>query len=204
MANEQVKQAQRQLRKIGWPLTVDGQMGPNTREAIRDFQRGFAFWKLPLRQTGKLTTRTRKALAFSVERGGACSKHFKFHEFKSKGNGWIRANRHHVKSMEKYRAKAGPTFLVSAYRDPAHNVRVGGATFSQHTDIEVGGKKYLGGNACDVPVVLTFNQVLALKRFSGIGISRSRGKVVHVDSRHAGGYNATGGSPSNPTTWFYP
>lgn len=178
-------------------------MGPKTREAIKDFQRGFAFWPVASNINGHLNRRTRARILYSRARGNKVSPHFRWSEFQSKGNGWIRANRGFVKALEKYRRKAGPTYLLSTYRDPAHNKIVGGAEKSQHTDIDYNGVLFKGGNAADFAVKrITFEQVKALGVFSGIGVSAD-GLVRHVDCRHLGA-NLTGGSPTNPTRWNYP
>src|SRR5688500_13996090 len=65
---------------------------------------------------------------------------FRFTEFASKGNGWIRVHRELVRGLEEYRELVdGPVVVVSGYRDKAHNTKVGGAPSSQH----------LYGNAVD-------------------------------------------------------
>jgi peptidoglycan hydrolase-like protein with peptidoglycan-binding domain len=191
------KRAQRILIKCGWPLKADGKLGPVTRSAIKDFQMGWAFGK-KIRSSGKLNPRTVAALKKAEKRGGACSKHFFYREWKSKGNGWIRVNRVLVRGLETYRARFGATAIISGYRDWNYHVelyhRMGQAptTQSQHLD----------GDAADIPGTATLGQVKTLQVFSGIGI-RS-GKVVHVDVRHAGnGPNTTGGTPTNPTVWNY-
>jgi hypothetical protein len=50
---------------------------------------------------------------------------------------------------------------------------------------------------------LKADRVKQMRRFSGIGIQRATGLVRHVDVRHAGANNTTGGTPANPTIWFY-
>ena len=98
-----------------------------------------------------------------------------------------------VWGLDRFRERAGvPVSPVSGYRDPARNRQVGGASSSQH----------LHGNACDVPQVLSTDDVRALRAFSGIGIVRATGRVAHVDVRHVGP-NTTGGSLERPTVWFY-
>ena len=185
-----VKDIQEILKKLGWPLKVDGEMGKETFSGIKDFQRGFAWWDLLI--DGNAGIKTKEALRYAVENEGCCSLHFKFTEFRSKGNGWIKVHRSLIRGLEEVRDKVGPLTILSGYRDPAHNARVGGATSSQH----------LHGNACDPVKDLPLDVVKGVRRFSGIGIRRADNKVRHVDVRHEGP-NTTGGTPQNPTIWFY-
>src|SRR4051794_41762425 len=65
-----VRRAQQLLRRIGWPLEVDGVAGPQTRRAIKDFQRGW-FGRRRFRVAhGYLSRYTQKALEFSASNGG--------------------------------------------------------------------------------------------------------------------------------------
>lgn len=189
-----VREAQQQLRKIGWPVTVDGVKGPQTTQAIRDFQRGWA-GPMKMAQHGKLGIHTRRALKWSSEHGGLTSKggHFKYGEFKSPGNGWIKVARALVRGLEKYRRVAGPT-AVWGYRDPVHNAKTpGAAKDSQH----------IYGNAADLKKPkLSVAKVRSLGVFSGIGYQDDTGLVRHVDVRHVGP-NTTNGTTKNPTVWRY-
>jgi GH25 family lysozyme M1 (1,4-beta-N-acetylmuramidase) len=186
-----VKDVQRALRAIGWPIADDGDLGDATTEAIADFQRGYAL--MPLRVSGRPGPKTNAALRECVANGGRCSEHFAFAEFRSKGNGWIKVDRALLLGLERYRkAVGGPVEIVSAYRDPEHNEAVGGAPSSQH----------LFGNAADVPFALHRVQVRALRVFSGIGYQEGSDLVRHVDVRHRGP-NTTGGTLANPTEWVY-
>jgi peptidoglycan hydrolase-like protein with peptidoglycan-binding domain len=187
-----VREYQQSLRDLGWPLVPDGEAGPRTFEATRDFQRGFAFWDLVI--DGRVGPKTREALRQSLDHGGRCGPRFTFKEFKSKGNGWIKVARELVRGLEAYRDLIDrPVSLRSGYRDPAYNARVGGAPASQH----------LYGNAVDLAQhVVSLSQVRGLARFSGIGLIRANGKVLHLDVREVGP-NTTGGTPRNPTVWYY-
>lgn len=192
------REAQMILKDIGWPLKVDGKLGPVTRSAIKDFQMGFAFWKRGLKANGKLGPRTVVALKFSHKRDGRCSPHFFYREWKSKGDGWIRVNRVLVKGLEKYRAKFGATSIVSGYRDWNYHL----ALYKRLNQTPTTQSQHLDGDAADIPPKAYLNQVKALKVFSGLGVRN--GFVVHVDVRHAGnGANTTGGTPDNPTVWTY-
>ena len=180
---------QQALPEIGWPLRVDGVLGPQTTKAIRDFQRGYAFEDLPA--TGRAGPKTQAALRACVANGGRCSAHFRFREFRSKGDGWIALDRALVHGLERYRRLLDrPVRIVSGYRDPAHNAAVGGASDSQH----------LFGNAADIPPALSLDRVRALRAFSGIGFDAATGLVRHVDVRHRGP-NTTGGTVANPTVF---
>lgn len=186
-----IKEVQQALKEIGWPIAVDGEMDDQTHNAIKDFQRGFAWWDLLI--DGHVGHKTEKALKYCLKNDGLASEHFRFAEWKSKGNGWIRIRRELVRGLEEYRdAVGGPVSVVSGYRDPAHNTKVGGAANSQH----------LYGNAADVSGILTSTAVKSLRQFSGIGIRRADSRVLHVDVRHLGP-NTTNGSPAAPTIWFY-
>lgn len=54
-------------------------------------------------------------------------------ELASKGDGSVRLNIHALNALQKLRQRLGkPLIIFSAYRDPLHNRRVGGALRSQH------------------------------------------------------------------------
>jgi GH24 family phage-related lysozyme (muramidase) len=186
------REVQDALKKIGWPIRADGAWGRETFAAVKDFQRGFAFWNLLV--DGAVGTKTQEALRKSLELGGRCSPNFVFREFKSKGNGWIKVSRDLVVGLEEYRELVGaPVEVISGYRDPQRNASIPGASKnSQH----------LYGNAADIEPVRAVADVKRLKRFSGIGYQASSGLVRHVDVRHVGP-NTTGNSLADPATWIY-
>ena len=184
-----VRTVQRYLREVGWPLEIDGVAGPKTRDAISQFQRGYRFTRL--RRTGRCPrgSRTYYRLRRCARRGparrgygGRCSPHFRFKEFASKGNGWIKVDRKLVIFLERYRKRVGHGVTpVSPYRDPAHNRRVGGAACSWHTDA----CGHEGGQASDLVPELTPAVVRWIDRegyIGGIGYQRSSGLVRHVDT----------------------
>lgn len=174
------REVQQRLRDYGWPIAVDGIAGPQTKAAVTDFQRGFGFWNLAV--DGIPGPQTAKALRHSK---GQATEHFAFREFASKGNGWIRLHRDLARGLERYRVLVGgPVYIISGYRDPDHNRRVGGASRSQH----------LHGSAGDIPARVPWKRVRDLHVFSGIGIS-SNGNARHVDVRP--------GSRTSPTIWRY-
>lgn len=197
MRPEKVKEIQRGLRFCGWPLAVDGNLGPKTREAVRDFKMGYAWRQVGLiRRSSQPGWAFRRALKRSLAKGGKASNNFSYREFRSKGNGWIKVHFKLIRALEKARRAFGPISILSGYRDPAHNARVGGATASQH--------KY--ATAID-PIFHRrrphWREVARLRVFSGIGFDGATGLVRHMDVRHVGGKNTTGGSPSRPTIWEY-
>lgn len=194
MKAETVREVQRDLRAIGWPIWPDGKLGPRTREAVGDFKRGYAFYSPMLRRGSTPGPATRRAIRRCRTAGGLCSPHFHFRDFASKGDGWIRTHRDLVRGLERLRRIVGPIGVRSGYRDPRHNASVGGKTQSQH----------LFGNAID-PIFRREVSVAEARRvgaFSGIGYNGGTGGVRHLDVRHVGP-NTTGGSPRNPTTWIY-
>jgi hypothetical protein len=180
-------EVQRLLKQIGWPIKVDGVRATKTVQAIKDFQRGFLGDPAvrPLLQDGLVGPKTEEALRQCAGNDGRCSKHFKFKEFASSKTGDIRTHRELVIGLEALRAHAGhPIGILSGFRDFDL-----GASFSQH--------KF--GNAIDPQQTLPhFNEVAALKVFSGIGHFAQNGLVRHVDVRHVGP-NLTGGTKSRPT-----
>lgn len=190
---------QRLLSRIAWALKADGELGAATALAIRKFQQGYAGpWALkrPLPINGRLTRRTRLAIRWSAGHDGRVSEHFRFAEFRSKGNGDVIVLRALIQALERLRAIIGRSIpIVSGYRDPYYNDNViHGAAFSQH--------KY--GAASDVPESMGITIPQATKAgFSGIGYDEDDNFVEHVDVRHAGPNNTTGATPGHPTTWRY-
>lgn len=188
LTKSQTKKVQSDLRKIGWPLAVDGAYGPITKRTVRRFQQGWTFKKLVA--DGIAGPNTRGAIKSCLSKSGRASPHFKFSEFKSKGNGDIWVKRKLLSGLEALRkAKGGkPLYIISGYRDPAHNKRVGGAPNSQH----------MKGTAADFSSSYgaSFSFVKGLRKFSGIGRYACNNLVTHVDVR-------TGSSTSSPAAWTY-
>lgn len=182
---------QRILNAHGFPCgAVDGDIGPRTRQAVARFQ--FAWhgldglgWLAVDRVPGPATQAC-------LERLPHLSAHFTVWELRSKGDHTCYVRRELVDGLERYREIVGPFRPMSAYRDPAHNRRVGGAQFSMHVE----------GLGADVPLAATVVDVRALGMFSGIG---RKGELVrHVDMRHLSSQNRTPhASPANPAQWRY-
>lgn len=180
---------QRNLRLLGWPIKVDGVLGEQTLEAVRDFQRGWAFSSLVA--SGNAGPRTHAALRASIRRGGRCSQHFTFRTFRCPGSGWIKLDRALVRGLEAYRAAAGgPVTILSGHRDADCNDAHDGLPGSQH----------LHGVAADVEPALGVEQVIALHAFSGIGYDAETGLVRHLDVRHCGP-DPGGATVARPVVW---
>ena len=193
--SDRVRNVQRWLKEIGWPIEVDGVRGPQTRRAIERFQLGYCGPGAPLEVDGQLDDQTVRAIEWSAAKGGKCSEHFRYREFASKGNGDIVVHRALVRVLERLRDEVGrPVQIVSGYRDPFHNQRIGGAQFSQH----------LYGTAADVPESLRLSVGRAMNAgATGIGFDEDNGWVEHIDVRHVGPNNTTGAKVGSPTTWAY-
>lgn len=198
-----VTQVQAGLVRLGWKLRVDGDLGPTTRRAVANFQRGWALGT-PLTVDGRPGRLTQDALAASLRRltlrRPTASAHFSFSEFRCSCGGTlpgcqvVRVHRGLLRGLEAYRAQAGRAVaVVSGYRCEARNRQVGGASASQHVH----------GCAADVHTLLAWRTVARLRRFSGIGKVGATGKVRHIDVRHLSGANRTNGTPDNPTLWNY-
>ena len=99
-------------------------------------------------------------------------KHFKPEEIASKGDGSILVDEQALDRLEKLRVAIGrPLVILSAYRDPLHNARVGGAPLSQH--------KF--GRAFDIKLTMDQDMLVRLAKevgFNGIGKYKT---FVHVD-----------------------
>lgn len=158
---------------LGPKLQIDGIIGEHTRNAVQ------LSWDL--HQDGKPDL----------------SPHFSVHEFTCKCGGQYRkcyttlVYRKLLESLERlrthYYSKTG-LLIISGYRCPIYNTKVGGAPQSYHTQ----------GMAADIPGIATYPELKALNAFAGFGINHSH-KVVHVDRRDL----TNMGSIQHPTTWYY-
>ena len=177
---------QAMLRNIGFPIFADGQVGPNTRQAVRWFQEAWTFENLAI--DAQVGPKTFAALRRCVDEGGRISPNFRMREMKSEGNGWPRMHRDVTRGLERVRAiKGRPLRLVSAYRDPEHNASIpGAAPNSQH----------IQGRAADISVRygLFVSEAVSVRAFTGIGRQPGSQLVKHLDVR-------TSASVSNPVVF---
>lgn len=187
LSSSETRTVQSNLKKIGWPISVDGKYGPATTRTVQRFQQGWTYKTLSA--DGLAGALTRPEIEECVRIGGRASAHFKFSEFKSKGNGDIWVRRELLVGLESLRSAKGgkPLSIISGYRDPAHNKRVGGADSSQH----------LYGRAADISQSYgaSYSFVKSLKHFGGLGVKKCNNIVTHVDVRP--------GSRTSPTKWYY-
>lgn len=190
-------------RNMAGALASLGWVGVPAKAALVEFQRGYALGPA-LVVDGRNGPKTREALRASLRQHTAgrptASASFSFAEFACRCAGRepgclrVRVHRALLLDLEQYRrAVGGPVRIVSGYRCPRRNRQVGGASNSQH----------LYGAAADVDYRLAYRAVARLRAFSGIGKSKSSGKVRHVDVRHVAGHNTTAGTPDRPTMWDY-
>jgi uncharacterized protein YcbK (DUF882 family) len=106
---------------------------------------------------------------------GDLSPHFSRWEFDSRDGARATPHPTLIAALERLRAIVGrPLAIVSGYRSPAHNKRVGGAPKSQH----------LVNRAADIPSGYATVEQAARAGFTGIG---SAGPwAIHVDVRTTG------------------
>ncbi len=168
---------------------IDGDLGPQTKQAVRRFQEAFSIGP-HLTVDGIPGLKTQAA----IKNLPHLSENFVVNELRSHGNGDCYVRRELLDGLEYLREFLNmPIHIISAYRDPAHNQRVGGASKSMH----------VYGLAADIPGLCSYRRVIDLQIFSGIG--RRNGAISHVDMRHhAGGNNLTPhATPVSPTVWAY-
>ena len=170
-----VKKLQNGLVKIGWPLAVDGSLGPLSSQAIVDFQTGYDLANLPI--DGNPDPLTRLAVDSCAANDGFASEHFRFAEFRTAGdvglcptNRVIRVERKLLQALECYRSHIGrPVRVAEGYRSVSYNDRIGGRFDSEH----------VRGLAVHVEdPVLDADEVASLDAFSSIG--HRQGLAVHL------------------------
>jgi hypothetical protein len=187
-----IETVQRQLNACGFTVTVDGNLGRQTREALRFFQIGWCGEHGLERANGELTPETREALAWAAGHGGRLgpkAKNFHYQEFRLDNTGDPRVRRRVGLAAQVYRDKFGPTTILSSARSVEHNHAIGGATHSRHLFPE-------HWDAIDPsPQVHSVSDVRALSVWTGIGHHAAAPQSVdHVDLR-------PGFSPSNPSVF---
>lgn len=198
MTKHEVAQAQKFAADIGIEgLKINGINGWYTRRFVRTFQSAFCLnsYRLhPLKPDGVPGPLTIEAMKLCAENDYRLSPFFRISEFMTKGSrtvSWsnevVKIDRELVLALEILRAGVGfPIHILSAYRDPAHNKKVGGAARSQH----------LYGKAVDLNrprMVRNITEVEARAAgFNAVGMmSRSNPDVIHMDVR------------ATPARWYY-
>lgn len=137
-------------------------------DGVAGFQLSFAWYDIGV--DGGAGPQTARAVQVVVDNGGKLSPNFHMDEFRSKGNGRLRIHRDVIRLAERIRERKGPWSPVSAYRDEAHNQRVGGAPSSKH----------VLGEALDVPEGLGLS-IQEARDLGAEGVGDSGGVVLHVD-----------------------
>jgi zinc D-Ala-D-Ala carboxypeptidase len=209
MSDVMVRSIQQRLNRMGFgPIAEDGLNGPSTRLAVARFQTAYNAGNR-LAVDGQYGPFTLAALDF-VDSSGKISANFSLNEVRSKGDRTAWIHRDILSALETLRSRVGrPLSLVSAWRDVAHNRRVGGArtsvpTYGSAPELEAikgrfpAGSHLLAGKAADFNRgYITLEDLKAMRLFTGIGWRRFDGKdwVTHVDVRP--------GNPANPTVWQY-
>lgn len=104
---------------------------------------------------------------------GDLRRNFSTHEFRCKHCGALRGPTEALLDvLQRLRDRVGrPLIIVSGYRCPTHNTRVGGATRSRH----------LAGDAADIPPAYVTEA--GARAAGAVGIGVRDGWVVHIDTR---------------------
>jgi hypothetical protein len=187
-----IQTIQRQLNACGFTVTVNGNLGPETREALRFFQIGWCGDHGLGGADGELTPETRQALAWAASHHGGLgpkAKNFHYQEFRLDNTGDPRVRRAVGLAAQAYRDKFGKTTILSSARSIEHNQAVGGATDSRH----LFPKHY---DAIDPwPQVHSVAEVREIGVSTGIGHHAAAPQSVdHIDLR-------PGFSPSSPSVF---
>lgn len=207
---------QQRLTRIGMdPGVADGIDGPATRTAVARFQLACALPGHNLVVDAVAGPRTWTALEAASD-SGRLSPNFLVSELRTRtrsggpkdGTCWV--HRDLLSRLEAMRAHVGkPLGVISGWRDPAHNARVGGAKSSQHTFGVAQELKAISsrlsrnaqlivGKAADLNRgYISLEECQSLGLFGGLGYREVGGVkwVTHVDVRSV--------DPRRPTTWRY-
>lgn len=189
-----ITRTQEYAQDCGIDLPITGVLDAHTSRFCATFQGAFIlgpYLHRPLKADGWPGTYTSAAIDFSRANGLRIANDFKLAEFLTNGsrtvtteNPVVLLERNLMILVQSIRDYTGIAFSpTSAYRDPAYNAQINGATRSQH----------MLGRAIDFSpelLRLTEQQVRALGA-QGVGIMANTGHVLHVDVR---GYAAS---------WFY-
>jgi len=187
-----IKTVQRQLNACGFTVAVDGDLGSQTREALRFFQIGWCGEHGLGDADGELTPKTREALAWAARHGGGLgpmAKNFHYQEFRLDNHRDPRVRRRVGLAAQAYRDKFGPTTILSSARSVEHNQAIGGASDSRHLFPT-------HWDAIDpAPQVHSVSDVGVLNAWTGIGHHAAAPQSVdHLDLR-------PGFTSSNPSVF---
>lgn len=196
VSEDRVARAQTFANRIGVRLVVDGKNGWRTQRFVKTFQDAFQLNGTTLVVDGLPGGKTEQAMNRCEAAGYLLAPNFRCQEFLTKGarvvdsqNYVWRVSREHVAALQRLRDLIKrPLYLISTYRDPAHNRAVGGATNSQH----------LYGLASDIDRPRTSRPITEAEArscgFRGVGMAaaaRPGLDVIHVDVR------------STDARWYY-
>jgi len=193
--SDDVATLQALARQIGIRgIRQDGVKDFYTRRFCRMFQGSFmlqGYAVAPLKVDGDPGPKTATAVRLCISNNLKCSEHFSYREFLTPGSKWVsrrnevcKTTRRFLMPSERLRANLSakhgrdvPVHWVSAYRDPAYNAALPGAsTTSFHMKGEAGDPNYR--------LMPTFTEAEARAAgFSGVGVNELDDTVGHVDPR---------------------
>lgn len=158
------------------PQQMPTQQGPDFPEYQGPFQGRVQSPNIHMPQSQNISHLDSQIKAMDyITSPGQITKNFQAEEFASKGDGSIKVSPELVHRLQQLRDYLGvPIRVISGYRDPAHNKRVGGAPSSRH----------MSGEAADIVadgVSLAELAEAAKKFFGDGGIGSSYSSHVHVD-----------------------
>jgi peptidoglycan hydrolase-like protein with peptidoglycan-binding domain len=163
------RDVQAALNDHGFPCSVDGVEGPQTKLQINRFQQAYCGPGGWLDVDGVAGPQTIAALQWTVDNNALVS-FFSIQEVAC-NCGCAYVKRELLSELFKLRQAIGPVSIACAYRCEKHNAEVGGASNSTHPQ----------GLGAD-PTNVTKAQVKAHTNFTGIG-SPDGVRATHVDAR---------------------
>ena len=114
---------------------------------------------------------------------GWTAEYFEPWEFASKGNGKLHVSRDMIAALDRVRAAVGhPIQILSAFRDPDHNARVGGAKASRHTVGDAVDINLAGLNEVERHALMWH---LLAEGFTSFGSYARSPNMLHADMRSA-------------------
>ena len=174
---------------VDWVLMLDGggstqlsQEGSEYIYSSRRVQNYLCFWRRDIEPRGAKPMGIH-CQSYSVKKQGKLylSKHFQVKEFACKdGNDTVWVAEELLDVLESIRAQAGgkPMTVLSGYRTPSYNTKVGGAEYSQHV---YGTAADICVKGVDVNTLAKYARI-AMPERGGVGLYVKQG-FVHVDVR---------------------